>query len=63
MIGARLLFQLVIAQQPSFLTGDSCHFAKLFSPVLGGTEADGEARLRFIDEIMSDAKKRMIIDN
>ena len=50
-IGARLLLRLT-GIEPEFLkTGASDSFTKLFTPAVGRTEADGSARLQFIDEV------------
>ncbi|MCY4672875.1 MAG: type II toxin-antitoxin system MqsA family antitoxin [Bacteroidetes bacterium] len=54
-IGARLLLQLEVAKQPSWPPDVSCAFAELFSPVLGGTKADGKTRLLFLDELIHEA--------
>ncbi len=42
MIGARLLLRLAVAESKLWRAGASRQFVKLFSPILGGTEADGE---------------------
>ena len=52
-IGARLLLRLENAKPQSWIPDNSRHFAKLFSPVLGGTEADGVTRLLFLDGVIS----------
>lgn len=54
-IGARLLLRLEVAKPPSLLPDVSHPFAKLFPPILGATEADGNARLKFIDEVINEA--------
>ena len=56
-IGARLLLQLEVSKPYSLIPDASRHFAKLFSPVLGGTEADGRTRLFFLDEIINEYDK------
>ena len=54
-IGARLLLQLEIIKQPSLIVDVSNPFEKLFTPRLGGTEADGKTRLQFIEEAAHEA--------
>ena len=56
-IGARLLLRLEVSKPHSWIPDASRHFAKLFSPVLGGTEADGETRLLFLDEMIYESNK------
>ena len=50
MVGARLMLRLAVTGNASGVSAASRPFVKLFSPVLGGTEADGDARLLFLDE-------------
>ena len=50
MVGARLILRLAVTGNTSGASGASRPFVKLFSPFLGGTEADGDARLLFLDE-------------
>lgn len=57
-IGARLLLRLEVSKPYSLIPDASRHFAKLFSPVLGGTEADGRTRLFFLDEIINEYDKK-----
>lgn len=52
--GAWLLLQLGMIKQTSLMVDNSNPFKELFLPVLGGTRADGETRLRFIDGIIDD---------
>ena len=50
MVGARLMLRLAVTGNASRTSEASRPFEELFSPVLGGTEADGDARLLFLDE-------------
>ena len=50
MIGARLLLRLAVTEDAFGSSDASRPFVKLFSPFLGGTKADGDARLLFLDE-------------
>lgn len=50
MIGARFLLRLAVTGNASAGSGASRQFVELFSPQLGGTEANGNARLLFLDE-------------
>lgn len=50
MIGARLLLRLAVTANAFGRSDASRQFVNLFSPLLGGTEADGNARLLFLDE-------------
>ena len=55
--GARLLFRLTVAE-PQFRSSDASRsFVKLFSPVLGGTEANGTARLQLLEGLIRKASK------
>ena len=44
--GARILLQLAVAENETWANNATGQFKELFPIVLGGTEADGEARLR-----------------
>ena len=48
--GARILLQLAVAENEIWANNATGQFKELFPIVLGGTEADGEARLGFLDE-------------
>ena len=48
--GARILLQLAVAENEIWANNATGQFKDLFPIVLGGTEADGEARLGFLDE-------------
>ncbi len=61
-VGARLLLRLEDSKQPFWMSDASQLFAKLFSPVLGGTEANGETRLSFLDEMIYECSKTNDID-
>lgn len=50
--GARLLLDLAVAENENWANNATGQFKGLFPVVLGGTEADGEARLRFLDEAL-----------
>ena len=50
MAGARLLLRLAISGNESGRSESSHPFVELFSPLLGGTEADGDARLLLLEE-------------
>ncbi|MCY4223672.1 MAG: type II toxin-antitoxin system MqsA family antitoxin [Bacteroidetes bacterium] len=53
--GASLLLQLEVARQATDLPDSSKPFAALFSSELGSTQADGQQRLQFLEEIIVDA--------
>ncbi len=57
MVGARLMLRLATSGDASRTSEASRPFVELFSPILGGTEADGDVRLRFLDQAadMADA--------
>ena len=57
-IGAQLLLRLEVSKPYSWPPDASQHFAKIFSPVLGGTEADGKTRLLFLEEMIHESNKR-----
>ncbi len=51
MVGARMMLRLAVTGNASGVSAAASRpFVELFSPVLGGTEADGGARLLFLDE-------------
>ena len=50
MIGGRLLLRLAVSENTFGDPSVSRRFTQLFTPVLGGTEADGKARLLLLDE-------------
>ena len=50
MAGGRLLLRLAISGNASGGSESSHPFVQLFSPLLGGTEADGDARLLLLEE-------------
>lgn len=56
-IGARLLLQIETIKQSSLMVDVSNPFKKLFTPRLGGTEADGKTRLQFIDEVVDESNE------
>ena len=50
MVGARLMLRLAVTGNTSGTSRESRFFVELFSPVLGGTGADYDSRLLFLDE-------------
>lgn len=50
--GARVLLDLAVAENENWANNATGQFQGLFPVVLGGTEADGEARLCFLDEAL-----------
>jgi transcriptional regulator with XRE-family HTH domain len=56
-ISARLLLRLEVSKPYSLVPEDSRYFAKLFSPVLGGTEAEGKTRLSFLVKIIDESNE------
>ena len=56
-IGGRLLLQIETIKQFSLMVDVSNPFKKLFTPRLGGTEADGKTRLQFIDEVVDESNE------
>ena len=60
--GARLLLRLASAENEQWANSATGQFVKLFPALLGGTEADGNARLSFLKEaISSDAEPQCLI--
>lgn len=61
--GARILLRLATAENEMWANNATGQFKGLFPVVLGGTEADGESRLAFLDEIaeMDDPTQRILI--
>ena len=63
MVGARLLLRLAVTGSAHTTSvASSPFFAELFSPFLGGTEADGDTRLLFLDEA-ADASDRVQLEH
>lgn len=50
--GARLLLDLAVAENENWANNATGQFKGLFPVVLGGTEADGQERLRFLDKAL-----------
>ncbi len=54
--GARLLLRLAAAENETWANNATGQFIALFPLLLGGTEADGAARLSFLDELINSSE-------